>query len=322
MAAGRSVCWGHVPRALCVAAVFCGGLAHSATQATEPGAKPADTSPRLELRVQQLRPGLNVIFGAGGNVTVWSGADGVVLVDSGLASATNELMNAVARVAPGPLRFVVNTHGHADHTGANEAAARKGAVIVGHESLREPVDFAADPGGRESGTTSGAARPVVTTADSLALHLNGDRLGVYHVAEAHTASDLVVRWSDADVVCLGDIYWSGQYPFIDVDAGGSLAGMVAAVEAALARSTARTIVVPGHGAVSNRAELAAYRDMLVAIGRKVREAIEQGQGVEEILAARPTAEFDARFARPGATVTPDEFVRAVFTDLSRPRASR
>jgi glyoxylase-like metal-dependent hydrolase (beta-lactamase superfamily II) len=163
---------------------------------------------------------------------------------------------------------------------------------------------------------------VITLTESLALHLNGDRLDAVHVADAHTAADIVMRWNDADVVALGDIYWSGQYPYIDVESGGSLAGMVAAVEGALARSNSRTVVVPGHGPVSNRAELAAYRDMLVAVGRKVREAVESGMGIEEVLTAKPTAEFDARYGRPGAIVAPEEFVRSVYRDLAPKRPGR
>ena len=167
-----------------------------------------------------------------------------------------------------------------------------------------------------------AARPVVALTDSLALHLNGDRLLALHAADAHTSSDVVVRWSAADVVALGDIYWSWQYPAIDLGSGGSLAGMVAAVEGTLARSTPRTVIVPGHGAPSGKADLAAYRDMLVGVGRKVREAVERGETLEAILAAHPTAEFDERFARPGAYVPPDEFVRCVYEDLTRAARGR
>lgn len=282
------------------------------------------TEPVTELRVQNVRTGLNVITGAGGNVVVWSGTDGAVLVDTGLAASAAALLEAVTRISAAPVRFVINTHGHADHAGGNEAFARKGAVIIGHESLREHGgrDPAVPAGNGEASVAAPAARPVITTTDTLALHLNGDRLDVVHVADAHTSADMVVRWNDADVVALGDIYWSGQYPYIDVESGGSLAGTVAAIEAALARSTSRTVVIPGHGPVSNRAELAAYRDMLVAVGRKVREAVEQGMGLEEILAAKPTAEFDARFGRPGALVTPEEFVGCVYRDLAPKRPGR
>lgn len=308
-------------------AVLCGcglALASQAAPATaDPVPKAADAE-RPGLRVQLVRPGINVVAGAGGNVIAWSGVDGVVLIDSGLAAQSNELFDTIARIARGPLRFVVSTHGHADHTGGNEVAAHKGALLIGHESLRERGgrDPGVPAGVGETGTVAIDARPVLTTTDTLALHLNGERLDVFHVADAHTSSDMVVRWAQADVVALGDIYWSGQYPFIDQEAHGSLAGLVAAVEAILARSTSRTVIVPGHGAVANRADLAAYRDMLVAVGRKVREAIEQGQQVDEIVAAHPTAEFDARFARPGAFVAPEDFVRNVYADLTRARSTR
>lgn len=287
---------------------------------TGPTTRPADAT--TDLRVQQIRPGLSVIAGAGGNVVAWAGGDGVVLVDAGLASAAELLAAAVERSAPGPVRFLVNTHGHADHVGGNEAFVRAGAVVIGHESLLERLGRdPAVPAG-EGSESAAVAAPTITTTDTLALHLNGDRLDVVHVADAHTSGDLVVRWNDADVVALGDIYWAGQYPFIDVESGGSLAGTVAAIEAVLARSNARTVVVPGHGPASNKAELAAYRDMLVAVGRKVREAVEQGQGLEAVLAARPTAEFDARYGRPGALVAPEQFVRSVYSDLAQKRPGR
>jgi glyoxylase-like metal-dependent hydrolase (beta-lactamase superfamily II) len=307
-----------------IVVVALGGLLAAAAVAQAPAAPPVSGDPAPELRVQTARPGISVVTGAGGNVVVWAGPDGVVLVDSGLASATTGLLETVARVAPGPVRFVLNTHGHADHAGGNEAFARKGAVVVGHESLRERGgrDPAVPPGVREGVEMPAGARPVLTITDALALHLNGDRLDAVHVANAHTAADIVMRWNDADVLALGDIYWSGQYPFIDVDSGGSLAGMVAAIEATLARSNARTVVIPGHGALSNRAELAAYRDMLVSVGGQVRVAVEKGAGIEQVIADRPTAEFDTRYAPPDALVSAEAFVRSVYQDLAPRRPGR
>ncbi|HEX5651324.1 MAG TPA: MBL fold metallo-hydrolase [Steroidobacteraceae bacterium] len=296
--------------AVLLGSACCGG---SFAQQTAPPPAPAP------LQVQQVRPALSVVSGAGGNVVVWSGPDGTVLVDTGLANRAVELLETVARIAPGELRFVITTHGHVDHTGGNEAAAGHGAVLVGHERLRERSgrDVAVVSG--ERGSAAAAALPVVTTTDRMAFHLNGDRLDVLPVASAHTGADLTVRWATANVIALGDVYWNGQYPIVDVAAGGSIAGLVAAVEAALARSNASTVVVPGHGAVSNRAQLAAYRDMLVAVGRKVRAAVENGEGLEQVQATHPTSEFDARFFGPGVGVSPDDFVRNVYEDFTRRR---
>lgn len=299
----------------------CSGVAQPLhAQSPDAAARPLPAE-RPELRSETLRPGFHLVADVGANVLVWSGPDGTVLVDTGHANSSQELLDLAARLGPGPLRFVVNTHGHADHTGGNAAATAKGAVVIGHESLRERAgrDAAVPAGPGEGGAMPAGSRPVLTLVDNLALHLNDDRVDVLHVADAHTSADLVVRWARADVVALGDVYWSRQYPSIDLESGGSLAGMVAAVEGTLARTNARSLIVPGHGAPTTRAELAAWRDMLVAVGRKVREGIERGETLQGILDSRPTADFDARYAQAGAMVSAEDFVRTVYTDLTRRR---
>jgi glyoxylase-like metal-dependent hydrolase (beta-lactamase superfamily II) len=270
------------------------------------------------IHMQKLRPNLHLLSGAGANIVVWSGVDGTVLVDTGLPGASTLVYAAVASIAPGRLRFVVNTNSHPDHTGGNDFAVSVGAVVVDHEMVYEKAagDTAAPLPKHPLGL-----QPIITSDESLAFELNGDRIDIVHVANAHTRGDMVVRWSDADVVHLGDVYWNGLYPIIDVPAGGSLAGMVAAIEAALSRTTEHTTFVPGHGPASGREELEAYRDMLVAVGRKVREAIEQGRSLDEILALHPSAEFDGRFAQ-NSLVAADEFVRTVYRDLTATRSSR
>jgi glyoxylase-like metal-dependent hydrolase (beta-lactamase superfamily II) len=310
----------HAAQVLALVAACVGVAQPLQAQSPDAGARPA-TAVRPELRSETLRPGFNLVTDVGANVLVWSGPDGTVLVDTGQATSSQELLDLAARLGPGPLRFVINTHGHPDHTGGNAAATARGAVVIGHESLREHAgrDAAVPPGTGEGGTMPAGSRPVLTLVENLALHLNGDRVDVLHVADAHTSADLIVRWARADIVALGDVYWSRQYPSIDLESGGSLAGMVAAVEGTLARTNARSLIVPGHGAPTTRAELAAWRDMLVAVGRRVREGIERGETLQQILDSRPTAEFDARYAQAGAMVSAEDFVRTVYTDLTRRR---
>jgi glyoxylase-like metal-dependent hydrolase (beta-lactamase superfamily II) len=268
------------------------------------------------IEVQRLRPGLHLLSGAGCNVVAWTGPDGLVLVDSGKAEAAPQLVEAVARIAPRGTRFLFNTHWHPDHTGGNALLGQAGALAVSQENVRlrmaEPQDLREY--GLEVPAAAAEALPVVTFADSLVLNMNGDRLELLHAPAAHTDGDGIAWWVQANVVHLGDVFYAGGYPFIDTGSGGSLAGLVAAVETVLSRADARTLIVPGHGPVSTRAELAGYRDMLVAVGRRVRELAEQGRNLEEVLAAEPTAAFDARYGAGG--VSAERFVRLLFEDLS------
>jgi glyoxylase-like metal-dependent hydrolase (beta-lactamase superfamily II) len=289
--------------------------------ALAPGAVQAQASSpaadqKAPIKVQQVRPGLHVLYGQGGNVAAWTGPDGIALVDGSVAQAAPQLVEAVATIAPGPIRFVVITHWHPDHVGSNEALGRAGAVLIAHDSVRsrmsvaqhvEAYDLKVPPAPK-------AALPIVTFAESLSLHMNGDDLETMHVGNAHTDGDAIVWWDKANAVHLGDLFYAGGYPFIDVGSGGSLAGVVAAIEQVLARADAKTAVIPGHGAVSSRAELAGYRDMLVAVGRRVRQLVEDGTSEQQILASRPTAEFDERYGK--GAVDPDRFVRILYADFS------
>jgi glyoxylase-like metal-dependent hydrolase (beta-lactamase superfamily II) len=288
----------------------------------QPAAPAPAATPKPEFRVQQVRPGLNVLMSQGGNVAVWSGPEGVVLVDDSVAALTPQLLETVGRISRAPIRFVVNTHWHPDHTGGNEALAKAGATVIAHESVSERLSQpqVVEEYDVKVPAAPAAALPVITFAESLAIHLDGDRLSVVHVAGAHTDGDVIVRWQDANVVHLGDLFYNGGYPFIDLANGGSLAGVVAALEGTLARADAQTVVIPGHGPVATRADLAAYRDMLVAVGRKVREAVEAGKSIDEVLASRPTADFDERYAK--GAVNPEKFVRTLYRDLAAPRPGR
>jgi len=303
--------------ALCLACLP--PVAQAQTQPSTPGSPPVA---RAEYHAQSVRPNLVVLSGPGGNIAVWSGPSGTVVVDDGTASLAPQLLEAVAHNSRSPVRFVVNTHWHPDHTGGNEALAKAGAIIVAHENVREHMSQpqVVEEYDARVPAAPAAALPVVTFADAMTLQLDGERIALVHVADAHTDSDVIVRWQEANVVHVGDLFYNGSYPFIDLDSGGSLAGIVAAVEAILARTDAETAIIPGHGAVATRADLAAYRNMLVAVGRKVREQVEAGSSIDEVLMLKPTAEFDDRFGK--GAVSPERFVRTLYRDLTRPRSTR
>lgn len=279
-------------------------------------ASPETQQAAPKLQVRKLREGLHVVLGAGGNVAIWSGANGVVLVDDKLGAVTAELLDIVRQVAPGAIRFVVNTHWHADHTGANEVLGKAGGVIIAQENVRERMSTEQFiiAMGRQVPPSAPAALPVVTFADSLSLHLNEDRLDVEHASAAHTDGDAILWWRDANVVHVGDVFFNGSYPFIDTSSGGSLAGVVAAVEGVLARADMDTIIIPGHGPIATRTDLGTYRDMLVEIGRRVREMIEDGRTLEEIMAVQPTAAFDQRYS--SSFMPPEKFLRSLYGDLA------
>jgi glyoxylase-like metal-dependent hydrolase (beta-lactamase superfamily II) len=272
--------------------------------------------PTVAVEAQALRAGLHVLRGVGCNVVVWTGSDGVLVVDSGDAAAAPQLLEAIASISSDDLRLVVNTHWHPDHVGGNSALRRAGASAVAHVDTRARMSARQAIAAQDVEVPAAPrdALPVVTFDDTLTLHLNGDRLALLHVPGAHTDGDLIALWQVANVAHVGDVYRADGYPFIDTANGGSLAGLVAAIETVLSRVDARTVIVPGHGPVSNRAELAAYRDMLVAVGRRVRELVDGGASVDEVLAAQPTAAFDERYG--GAGESSERFVRVLHADLA------
>ena len=312
---------GNRRRVLFAAGVVAGAviaLDAGAQTTQQPDARPADDA--VAITSQRLRPGLYVLMsGRNGNIGVWHGADGIVVVDDSLAPLAPKMLEAIRQIAEGPIRFVINTHWHPDHTGGNELLGRSGGIIFAHNNVRTRMseeqfislfDMRIPP-------SPAASLPVVTFDESLTLHLNGDRLDVVHVREAHTDGDAVLWWRAANVVHTGDVYVSASYPFVDLDSGGTLAGLVAGIETILARVDDATIVIPGHGPVSNRRELAEYRDMIVTVGRRVREGVEHGRNLDEVLASRPTAEYDARYGQ--GFMTPTRLVGILYRDLTRPK---
>ncbi|MFC0679798.1 MBL fold metallo-hydrolase [Lysobacter korlensis] len=267
----------------------------------------------MQIKVAPLRGATHMLTGAGGNIVASVGDDGAFIIDDQYAPMSEKIQAALKGLGDKPLRFVINTHWHGDHTGGNEAMGKAGAVIMAHHNVRTRMGTAGTFRGEAREAAPSGALPVVTFADGVTLHLNGDHVHARHVAKAHTDGDALVKFEKANVLHMGDIYFNGLYPFIDLESGGSIDGFLAAVRAGLAMSDDKTLVVPGHGPVSNRAELAAYGDML----RRYRDAIagmkREGKTLQQVIAAKPTAETDEALGK--AFIKPDQLVTSIYESL-------
>ncbi|MGH0028216.1 MAG: MBL fold metallo-hydrolase [Myxococcota bacterium] len=278
------------------------------------GAQPQDFS-GVEIQTVPVADGIHMLTGRGGNIAVFTGADGIVLVDDQYAPLHAKIVAAVAKLQAGPVRFVLNTHWHGDHTGGNEALGQAGALIVAHDNVRERmrVDQFMKAFDRHVPASPPAALPVVTFGFDTTLHWNGEAIHVLHVPAAHTDGDAAVHFRRANVLHMGDTFFAGRYPFIDLDSGGSLLGLVKGVEYLLTLADAETKIIPGHGPLSDRKGLEAYRDVLVAAQTRVSKLIADGRTLEEVVAAKPLAEFDAEWG--SGFITPEGFLKIVYTSL-------
>jgi len=279
------------------------------------GASAAQDFEGVKIGARDLGSGLHMLTGRGGNMLVSLGPDGVFLIDDQYAPLTPKILAAIERLGGGAPRFVINTHWHGDHTGGNENLGRAGALILAHDDVRTRMssEHVSQLRSRVTPASPAAALPVVTFNDELGLHLNGNTIRAIHVAPAHTDGDSIVHFAEANVLHTGDVYFNGLYPFIDVESGGRVDGVIAAVERAAALADEATRIVPGHGPLSNRAELLRYRDMLVAVRDAVKAGIGRGLGQEEIVASQPSAAFDAVWGN--GFMSPAQFTSFVYQSL-------
>jgi cyclase len=270
---------------------------------------------KVEVKSQKLAEGVYMLTGSGGNIGVSVGKDGVYVIDDQYAPLTGKILAAIRELSPDPVRFVVNTHWHGDHTGGNENLGRTGAVLVAHENVRKRMSteqFLA-AFNRKVEPSPEAALPVVTFTDGVTFHWNGDEIRVHHVAPAHTDGDSVIHFVKSDVVHMGDTFTNGSFPFVDTSSGGRVDGFVAAADGALAVATDRTRIIPGHGPLGTKADLQAFRDMVKTVRDRVAKLKAEGKTREQTIAAKPTADLDAKWG--GGFMKGDTFVGLAYDSL-------
>jgi len=271
----------------------------------------------VEIKTTKVGDGIYMLTGQGGNMGVSAGPDGVFLIDDQFAPLSEKIKSAIAALSDQPVRFLLNTHWHPDHTGGNEIMGKAGTVIVAHNNVRKrlAVDNFIEMFGMDAPATDITGLPVITFDSSLTFHLNGGEIIVSHVSNAHTDGDSIVWFRDVNVIHTGDIYFAGMYPFIDTGSGGSITGTINALEQVLAMSDDKTVIIPGHGPVSNKSSLLAYTDMLKTISSTLRKMIAAQSTLEQIQATEPTRDFDGKYG--DGFIKNTAFVKMLYKDMAR-----
>ena len=264
----------------------------------------------VEIKTTEIRDGLYMLEGRGGNIGASIGEDGVFLIDDQFAPLAPKILAAVAALSDQPVSFVINTHWHGDHTGGNEALSDLGAVIVAHDNVRTRM---AAEGPRQSPK---GALPVITFSETTTFHFNDDEIHAFHPSAAHTDGDSVIHFRRADVIHGGDVVWHGFYPFLDTSSGGSLSGTLAALETILALAGPETKVIPGHGPLGDKQSVQDMYDMLSALRTRVGALIAEGKTLREVQAADPMADYNAQ-GYGDFFITGEQIVEVAFNELSR-----
>jgi len=264
---------------------------------------------KVEIKATKITDKFYTLEGQGGTIGALVGPDGVFLVDTQFAPLTEKIVAAVKKISPSPIKFVVNTHVHGDHTGGNENLGKLGAVIFSRDQLRARL---ARPAGNAA-AAPGAALPVVTYDGPVTIHMNGEDIQLIPIRSAHTDGDTLVRFPGLDILMTGDYYRSAGYPNIDRANGGTLDGMIEGLGMTIGYAGPNTKIIPGHGAIVDRAAVTAHRDMMLVLRDRVAQMVKQGKTAQDVVAAKPTSDFDSKVPQPGTTG--DRFLNQLYAEL-------
>jgi cyclase len=265
--------------------------------------------------VQSLGNGVHVVFGDGGNVSVAEVGDSLLVVDSKIGTDSEALKRQIKAISSKPISIITNTHWHYDHVGGNEALGGGVIPILAHDKVRERMAKGQriELFNKDVPPAAPRALPMMTFGRNTVLYLGGETISLLHLPSAHTDGDTIIHFEQANTIHMGDIFFNGMYPFIDLGSGGSVQGVLSAVNTALRMSDENTFIIPGHGSVTNQEGLKAYKDMLSSISIQIGSMIGQRKTMQQVIDSKPTQEFDASFQ--GAVIDADTFTSIVYKSL-------
>ncbi len=265
--------------------------------------------------VQKLRGNLSVLDGSGGNIVVFTGPEGKLMVDAGIDVSKEKIKKVLAGLGKEPLKYLVNTHWHFDHASGNEWVHGEGATVVAHTNTKKNLarQIRVDDWRYTFPPSPAGALPTVTFAKDRTMTFNGETIRMHYYGPAHTDSDISVHFQQADVLHVGDTWWNGHYPFLDFNTGGTIEGMLRATDENVKRVTGKTIIVPGHGPVGNKAQLVEYRDMLGEVKTRIEAMKKQGQSLREVVAGKPTKRYDDKWGK--FVINGDFFANLVYRSV-------
>jgi cyclase len=276
----------------------------------------------INVETKKVQGNIYMLTGAGGNVTVQVGDEGVFIVDTQFAPMAPKILAAIRKLSDKPIKYIVNTHVHVDHAGGNEALAKAdGAKIIGHENILKVMSGAKDGTSDDRFRAAPGARPTETFTDRKTVHFNGEDIELIHISAAHSLGDTIVFFRGSNVISGGDVFAIVRYPVVDFDGGGRVTGMISGLNQIVALSDpakvkGKTYIIPGHGRLCDREDVVKYRDMSVIIRDRVQNMIKKGMTVQQVQAAKPTAEWDPLYGAPTGLAATDSFVDDLYKSLT------
>ena len=297
----------YLKNSLILCSILCGVLVSLGSNAQE--------IPDKDVEIIKLAENIHMLMGIGGNIAVSNGPDGVFIVDDDMPPIAAKIEAAVRSIQDEPVRMVFNTHWHFDHAGGNKHFGEQGALIVAHDNVRERMSSKQLSAlfNTETKPSPNVALPVVTFDQSITFHLNGGTIRALHVPLGHTDGDAVLFFEEANIVHMGDLFFNRMYPVIDINAGGSARGMIAAITTILPMLNEDTIIIPGHGPVGDVNDLKAFREMLAIVTNRIQLLVDDGKTLEETTALKPTINYDDTWA--WQFMPPERFIKLIYNSV-------